>query len=144
MESTNGQPSSQTYFGIRFFFRRLHVSCPRDHDNIRNTCEQVLAATVVQEKTLSVATDWILKGGRKPYHWRIYPLIIFDGPLWEITVDRNDDMNLIPVEGLSYLYAADGKNRLIDIIKADSLGAYLDVLDKELANIGSIGSEVKS
>ncbi len=105
---------------------------PRNLDNIRNACEQVLGACDFQDKMNEVIYLTNLENPSNILHWRIYPVVVFDGPLWDVSLDEGGDLQPSPLKWVTYLYTRRGKGHLIDIVGSEHLEAYLSAIENEL------------
>jgi hypothetical protein len=74
---------------------------------------------------------------RLKHYWRIYPVIIFDGPIWSFGLAKND----LVVKSESWItYSARRKDYefYIDIVTLNSLDTYLKHLEEELTRLEKI------
>ena len=61
----------------------------------------------------------------------LYPVIVFDGRLFELRVE-NGDLKVLPVEYLQYWTSTLREDFLIDVIKKEFLSTYLEELKAEI------------
>ncbi|MHA1908669.1 MAG: hypothetical protein ACW98Y_15325 [Candidatus Thorarchaeota archaeon] len=74
---------------------------------------------------------------RKGLNWRVYPVLIFDGPLYEINI-VNGEPEFYPLDWIPVLFNRHGWRYLIDVVSWPKIGKYLDILNCEIADISAI------
>lgn len=110
-------------------------------DSLRNSVQQVLDASVYKRAweehfifgRLARRRDLSLLDR----HWRIYPLIVFDGPIWSFRLDKND-LVVEPHNWVTYAARRKDCEYYVDIVSWSSFDSYLDHLDDELTRIEEI------
>ena len=113
-------------------------------DSIRNACEQVLDALDFQKGIWSLVSEYSLEKVGGFNIWRIYPVILFNGPIWILRMDAEG--NLIPTraEFITYNYRRRKDSYLIDIISQPHFENYIDILEEELASMWKITNHLIS
>ena len=115
----------------------LHMSVfgSSKQDSIRNACEQILDALEFQERIWSYMSKSSMEQHGGFNIWRIYPIVIFNGPIWKLTL--NPDGSLIPTRAgfITYNYQRGKSNYLIDFVSFPFLNTYIDLLESELTTM---------
>ena len=102
----------------------------KDKDSLYDACRQVIGASIYRNAYREY--DLYVNNRANPtYYWRIYPVIVFDGPIWEI--ERIDGETLTnQADWVTYDFQWNGRSRYIDIVSWNSFDKYLDMLEGEI------------
>ena len=65
-------------------------------------------------------------------YWCIYPVIVIDGPLWKVSLKNP---NPEPLEYAKFKIMKFNQEFLVDIVRWDCFGKYLDTLDNEIESL---------
>lgn len=109
-------------------------------DSLTDACEKALdvALFLKAEKELSLfGLPW--KKDMKPtqFFWRVYPVVVFDGPLWSITLEP-DGFRVDKIPWVTHRILRKNYEYFIDIVRWDSFEAYLRELEAEFKRIQTI------
>ena len=117
----------------------------KNEDSFYNACQQVLDAhrfTVISSQARTDLDISSLKKGKKTVlkYWRIYPVIVFDGPLWKVKYSRRKQ-KITPLEWIEYRIVHHNQDYSIDIVRWDCFGKYLSVINKEVEELDRLASK---
>ncbi len=82
------------------------------------------------------------KGGKSEFlsHWRIYPVIIFDGSLWGLNYNDGEP-DIYPLEYGVFEYVHQNRKYYVDIVQIDALNKYVDIIELEIEDIKKISED---
>jgi hypothetical protein len=115
----------------KFALSHRTVFGPANIDNVTDACRQVLGACFSVGKSKPDAVSKMLDKGKPVAFWRLYPVVVFSGDIWEARFDEHHELILNQIGWITYLYPHKGKLVSVDIVSFDSLNEYLDVIDNE-------------
>jgi len=104
-------------------------------DNIYGACQQVLGAAKFFARPNPEQIAEMFKESKPINYWRLYPVVVFSGPMWNVTFDSQRKMHLEPLGWTTYMYPYKGSLISIDIVSFSSLNEYLEMLDNELRTL---------
>lgn len=122
----------------RFALSHKSVFKPNNPDNIYNACCQVMEACSFYGKTDSETVSRMIDDGKPINYWRLYPVVVFAGDIWEASFDENQEIQLEKKAWITYLHPHKGELNSIDIVSFGSLNSYLDMLDKEFTLLENV------
>lgn len=70
---------------------------------------------------------------KKPFdHWRVYPVVVFSGKLWEATFAADGELDVAPLEWVTYLHMYKGNPHPVDVVSFSYLEDYLESIGSEI------------
>jgi hypothetical protein len=76
---------------------------------------------------------------RKPfYYWRVYPVVVFSGNLWEAKFAADGELDVAPLKWVTYLHMHKGIPHPVDVVSFNYLEDYLDAIGSEIVLLQSV------
>jgi hypothetical protein len=123
---------------------RTSASLFRNDKSIFSTCEQIADAYdwLLLENLMSIHNR-IGQGKEKLCYFIMYPVVIVDGPLWLLRLEKEEPI-LTKADCLTFYFSREKENYAIDFVSWDEIGTYLGILDEELNRIRKVLSDGES
>lgn len=121
----------------------FHVFGNYSHDSVRNACNQVLDALDFHYFRKAVNTLASYNSEEPRFLWTFYPIVLFDGPLFE-AISTTDDVELNPIPWISFIHRYQGKKYVVDIVSWEFFDDYLSMLDDEFRRFSKAAKGVET
>jgi hypothetical protein len=79
------------------------------------------------------------KEKEKLQHWRSYPVIIFDGSLWGLTL-TDEEFDIAPIEYAVLEFTHHNQGYFVDVVQWNAIDTFIDRIQKEVNRLNKIRS----
>jgi len=111
---------------------------PKTKNGLYGSCEQVISAFEYEVSRYQGYTNRaLINPAPVNLNWRVYPIIVFDGPLWEVVLE-NDQISVKPRKRVIYEHTRGELKHLIDIVSWESFDEYCDILEEEITRLSKL------
>ena len=108
-----------------------HIFGGYTKNSIKNACDQVLGSLEYHYFRKAVNSLSNTDNDTPPTLWMIYPMVLFDGPIFSVT-STTDDITLNPIPWITYIHRYRGRNHLVDIVSWKSFSDYISIIESEI------------
>lgn len=122
------------------------LSGKQQTNSLREACAAVTDAADYFALYYQKMTDYhtgAFRLGQKPDYWRLYPVLVYDGPIWAISKSDRGKLDIDQASFVTYCLMKGNRPHLIDIVHRNEFGNYLTILDEELEGTSKILNDIK-
>ncbi|MHA2142622.1 MAG: hypothetical protein ACXADD_14115 [Candidatus Thorarchaeota archaeon] len=113
----------------------------KDKDSFYKACRQVVDAADFETLSMQWRTELGLyrrktEKGKSLFYWRVYPIIVFDGPMWMLSYVKTKPL-LKPLEMIEFQTIMHNRGYSIDVVRWDCFDKYMKKVEAELKRLES-------
>lgn len=107
-------------------------------DTLKKAVDQVMNASIFKAAFFEqfMYDERARKSSRSSF-WRLYPVIVFDGPLWSYRTNNAKPI-VKPLKWVTYRIARKDYEYNVDVVSFEHLDDYLDTLNEELGEMSKV------